>query len=814
MTSVPSLLRALASLPPLQRERASQLVLGDGSAEVVFHGQSESVSGPIRADVALDEQLLELEDSGLVGGVVRSGAIVTLWSADKDERGRWERRQDLVDRHPETEEVLANRGRQRLAEYHATRARRDALAGVRRALGAGVGSKATLADLAGVSRTTVYEALKDAPAGEEGTPASVPGDPSPAPTPPAPTPSGSTTGASPAVQSHRRPAGQLVRMPTGHEEPCVVCSTPAFSTYGEVAVHPAECLNLYLEGAGRESSPTENTPTAPAATPDSSPARPTPKPAPEQPAPARREKRSNGEGRFAALAAVLDAESLYLPDGSTHSWSAEHLGEVAALVSEHRLGWGGGKTRPLRGEIWLTASAVERLGLPVDVGLTKDGFRPERLKEAREAFTRLNVEPAVSEAIAAGWQLREGVDHVEPRTRIKHPELLPHAAELVFLPWTATEGVALFEGALENPHELASRAQELASRLGIGWRISDGSTLLDLIDHTRRPRDPSESLQESTATRSVRFRVPGEEPPFLRGGNADTRFAQIERDFSFWREWESLDEETRGLPYVHVFDHGSHYLNPFTSTRLGVEGLEELTGAAAEWDGTESPAYYLVDRWEWPHWNLPDPLATGGGFIEDGKVWVTSHTLQQLTKVDGDIPSTLTYHKAYRWQHHVAYLERAGRLLKAARADGSDPVADTVKAMYSAGVQKFAATESDPNYHLWRPSWRDMLVGAARTALFSQMVSIQKNPRRPMVERIPLVVARDSIIFASSEPDPEKAWPGDPGKLGRGAGQYHWSGTTALAEWGPEALARRGGMWRYESYMRLLDQTPPPLSEA
>ena len=46
----------------------------------------------------------------------------------------------------------------------------------------------------------------------------------------------------------------------------------------------------------------------------------------------------------------------------------------------------------------------------------------------------------------------------------------------------------------------------------------------------------------------------------------------------------------------------------------------------------------------------------------------------------------------------------------------------------------------------------------------------------------PLAVATDTVLYASDDPDPVTAWPGDPGSLGRGFGQYKPEASGLLAE--------------------------------
>jgi hypothetical protein len=46
----------------------------------------------------------------------------------------------------------------------------------------------------------------------------------------------------------------------------------------------------------------------------------------------------------------------------------------------------------------------------------------------------------------------------------------------------------------------------------------------------------------------------------------------------------------------------------------------------------------------------------------------------------------------------------------------------------------------------------------------------------------PLAVAHDTVLYASDDPDPVTAWPGDPKSFGRGFGQYKPEASGLLAE--------------------------------
>ena len=255
-----------------------------------------------------------------------------------------------------------------------------------------------------------------------------------------------------------------------------------------------------------------------------------------------------------------------------------------------------------------------------------------------------------------------------------------------------------------------------------------------------------------------------------------------------------------------LFDRGKSYLAQWESLDLGVEGLIHRTGEDATWDGTEKPGYYLIDTWEWPTWWLPDPGDKAGARVEDSRIWVTSHTLRQLSKFGGIDP---VVHESYTWTITSRYLEAPAQRLKAALKDPQlDPaVAATIKQLYAAGTGKLGERGAALNYHLRRPDWRHHIIASSRTAILAHLQQIHDRPQAAM----PLLVDRDTIGYATDAGDPWQAWPGDPKKLGTGVGQWKPVGIAPLADWGQKFLVdRRAGRMYFRALDAVTALTPPP----
>lgn len=562
--------------------------------------------------------------------------------------------------------------------------------------------------------------------------------------------------------SPQRPIPELITL--RGEKPCAICRTPARHSLGGDPIHTGQCMATWLEERAAQPQPAQTaTAVAPAAQTAAQPA--------------------TAKGpRFRAPAAVVDGTTAYLPGAEVVDIEApRHLGDLAMLVRPDRLalGHGGDRERkPDHGQLWLTAATLTGLGLPLEL--------PNDDKPRANALAQLRSAPAVADAIADGWSLGQQ-GQMREWTRIWHSELLPQGAWLVAQPWQRLDA-ALLEGD-PHPAELATRLDEFANALGMPYRISPTVTGLDLIDHTRPPLEVG---QEPGERKAVVRNEPGEMPSWLRKMD-DPRARNVEQDWSWWRLWSSLGEQERECRYVHLYDRNKAYFSSWSGVELGVSGLVHLEGDQAAWDGTEKPAYFRIDRPQWHHTHLPDPGMHLGYPLNDGTIWCTVHTLKALAKHD----ITPTIHEAYTWTNHARYLDKAAKKLSTLLTDlEPGPIVSTGKEIYTRTTGKLAEIDHDPNYHLWRPDWRDHVIGLNKAMILR---SISQTGER--TGHYPLVVAgRDTIAYASNDPDPVSGWPGQPGHLGPKPGQWKPAGSGELQPWGPKHLVKRVGRWRPRAF--------------
>lgn len=780
MPTTPHLLtEALARLDDLTRERLEYLVVSGGDEpQVECHpcrGCGDSFSGRISGAVAVVEQLEELKRSELLGTLditQEDGRwVVHAWGTDKEAKA-WNRRVALSLMHVTHAQVLAAAGRVKVQAWRLEQARTELTTTIWRADGALRGTTRTdLLHLSQTARSTFYAAIAAKPDVVDGAVEELPFDEEPAATEHAPAPEDAAH--APAPDRHATTTQQRPQDPASPPEPA-----------------PAQAKAPIQEphATGQDKTSSQQ---------------------PQRRATATRDAADTA--RFTAPAVVLDGSLVHFADGTTQPWQAQHLGDLALLVQQYRLGWGGGEDRlPDLGQIWLGADALTALGLPTSLGIRDDILDQDKwAKAVKKAFDTISKTPAFELAAQQGWEFTT----VHAWTRVWHPQLCRAGAWIVAVPWQTIGRVSLLAASddddptsmlaegITDAATLTTRLKAFAQATGVAYRLTPAATGLDLIDHTRPPKRSEDDDRGAGRNRAALVRgIAADIPGFLHNTH-DNRFTNLESDFSWWRPWDSLTESERSRKFVVAFDRGRSYLAPWSSISLGLDGLQHET-EQPNWNGKEDPGYWLIDTLDldqWPWW-LPNVGKAAGARIEDDRMWVTTHTLRQLDMVG----ITPTIHESYTWASTARYLEPAAKQLRQALDTAQDPaVIATVKNLYTSTVGKLGQREHRTHYHLWRPDWRHHIIGATRTAILRGLITAQERSGA-----IPLVVDRDTIMYAVDTDQVDQAWPGDPKKLGVGIGAWKPAGIAPLAEWGPDHLPNSHLTWRYRYNDAMAAMTP------
>ena len=315
-------------------------------------------------------------------------------------------------------------------------------------------------------------------------------------------------------------------------------------------------------------------------------------------------------------------------------------------------------------------------------------FGDELGQAIADLYEPLNTHPVLTAALADGWELQQ--NRLDAWTRLRHPDLLPGGAVLVFAPWWRIKGVALFDGD-PDPATLAGRLREFAAVTGVSYRVSSQATGLALIDHTRPPRrDVNEPAGRTF--RLVRNEEP-QLPPFLLD-RRDDRFTSIEADNLWWRLWQPASGSTtvrvaaqRDRPALRT------RLRPrrLPSRRLARRPRRRRTAAPRRrrrpLERQDQPGRTVariavgVDRM-----GAPDPADTLSARIEGDRVWVTTPTLAQL-KLHGITPQI---HEAWIWDKSSRYLDLAAKVLAEGRTHPDPLMVKTIKDLYTRTSGKLA----------------------------------------------------------------------------------------------------------------------------
>ena len=726
----PRLLQGLLGVPAANRERLSHLVIRGGkSVSVQGHFYQDLVppfAGDMAAEPGISEQIAELRTSGLVGAGIdvnrRDGLFhVKLWSG-AHERAAWERRMTAVVAHPQALRVLAAAGELKAQQLRAQWAQ-QALQRATQDMGAALPGD-VLRELAQTQ-------------------------------PP-------TTASTAATQPQ-----QLVRMPTGHSKLCPVCATPAFHTLGDVPLHPA-CMPLYLEGATAGAHADDqavdavNEVETPAPVPlpaveiepqteEASLAEQDAEPERSQPAP-RAEGPTVPEARPAI---VLDADVVGLPDGSQeqHPFVVDGLDKVAALVSHYELGQRVTKGYVEPGQVWLTGRMLKALDLPSGEDRTPEEFRAATVSE-----------PALVAAVQAGWEIGGGNTGEGPSlgrwTRMSKGALQVRLAVIPLM--TDLDAQPVLQGD-PSPGVLARRLALFAGGYGHPFKISPQSTGQDFLQTLRWKERASMT-----------------EP------QPDVIHAKAELDGNWTRK---PNDEEQEMLYLHGYDRGGSYLSGLSSNgHYGVGQPVHVDGPVT----IESTTYGLVKIAQMPtvgDWRAPHPLLADVAAVPQEPFWRHTNTVRWAQELGYEVeiveawiwPRTAPIFRT--WYPH---LRNARQLLQELAAAG-DPDAKLalaqLKAVYTRTIGGMGSKKSR-GQAWYAPDRRWGILAQARVNIERMMhrIGTETADQRSGIGVWPLAWDNDTFVYASNDPDPESAWPGNAKDLGSGVGKVRWEGSTMLAD--------------------------------
>lgn len=472
-------------------------------------------------------------------------------------------------------------------------------------------------------------------------------------------------------------------------------------------------------------------------------------------------------GEFTAALAVLHTDGVWLPDGTCLPLpdQLEHAGHLAQLV--HELGLGT-KTSPRTnepGQLWVTPEALLEL-----FGLNPESDELDPSEWLAEMSAQTSGSTFVDGALADGWQLGgRTAGQMSRWTRIWKGER--RGVFIVLLSLIQADPSTWPTLADDpTPAVFARRMQLLADAMRFPFKVSAQTTGLDLASNCR-VRDRKEAFAPSNPC-----------PP--------AEIPNLEADHNWVRK--PTAEESR-MRYVHAFDRGGSYAGAVAGLEMGIGDPDHLDGEVVF--DKKLPGYWLVDRETWEDWRVPHPLNLRAD-AQEGQVWVTTPTMEIATEL-GLSP---TIHQAWVWQHHARVLDGWYSRVRDARTelDTDDPdkqaARDQLKTVYTRLIGNFGSEA------LWRgrkgyaPERRHLIVAKARANLTRRFMQIGRD-----TGVWPLAVTADTLLYASDEADPVKAWPGLDKSYGRGFGQFRWEACGLMSEHlqflDPELDDMRHGRW-------------------
>ena len=510
------------------------------------------------------------------------------------------------------------------------------------------------------------------------------------------------------------------------------------------------------------------TPTSPAAPVAE---RPTPAPAPTA-APAAAESRpAQSPSEFTAAAAVLHTDGLWLPDGTLTPLERpiEHLGQIAELVAQLRLGTKNGWKNEA-GQIYATADAARALGIPVDE-------LPEPERRLGSILHDLTVDhPLILGAREAGYEVGGQDNALSATTRIWKPGESRLQARFVIVPALRDDFQHLISDA-PAPATLARRLSLFADALKTPYSINAATTGQDLMFHTAPSKEE----------RIARFTPHKPVPP--------AEIATLEMDINWHRQptAEELDHH-----WIHAYDRGGSYLAGVSGVELGI-GEPDFHPNGTRFD-KKTPGYWKVLLPERAEWLVPNPIdpINREQNIAGRESWVSTPTLELAIEWGYEFEIL----EAWTWAKHTRLLDTWSDRIRDARTalDTLDPDAQAarnlLKETYVRSLGNMASFEHHEGKPGFAPERYHAIQARARANILRRVKKIGDD-----TGRWPVAITRDTILYTSQLTDPDTAWPGEQRNYGRGLGQFKYEGSAPLRE----QLQFLTGKGRYEGKSHLLE---------
>ncbi|MGB8403483.1 MAG: hypothetical protein WCE30_05300 [Mycobacterium sp.] len=468
-------------------------------------------------------------------------------------------------------------------------------------------------------------------------------------------------------------------------------------------------------------------------------------------------------------AAVLHTDGLWLPDGTRVDVpdTVVHVGHVAELAYDHNIAYFLSPNYSEQGQIWITENACAAFGIDAaELGLKKHEALQEMTKDLE----------FVTAATADGWILGGKKDNDdEPKigpslgawTRVYRGDSTRPGVWIALIPGMV-RGRRARDVEIEmpilagqpSPAAVARRLKIFADAHGFPWKVSAGTTATDMmLQSFPQKMDPIEWR--------TKFFAPSTTPEPAGIGDVNVDFNWSRSPFS-----DELD-----MLYVHAYDRGGSYPATLPGLYFGIGDPVHVTEDVTF--DPKLPGYWLAKVPDTGDIRMPYILNPGRSRSFEHPKWVCTPAIEQAV-LQGYKVEIL---EAIVWTERKKVLEKFyDRIHHAAdELDTDDPddqaTRNQSKVMRNSGMGMLASVTYMKGRPGFKPEWWFSIVSKANFNIIHNIIQIGNA-----TGRWPLAVLKDTVLYASNDPDPAAAWPGTPEKYGRRFGQYKHEGSALMSD--------------------------------
>jgi len=311
-----------------------------------------------------------------------------------------------------------------------------------------------------------------------------------------------------------------------------------------------------------------------------------------------------------------------------------------------------------------------------------------------------------------------------------------------------------------SPATVARRLKIFADAHGFPWKVSAGTTAIDLmLQCFPKNKKPDEWRTGTFAPSTTPL------PTGIRDVNVDFNWSRLP------------DSDELDMRFIHAYDRGGSYPATLPGLYFGIGDPVHLTDNVIF--DPKLPGYWLAIIPDAADTRMPYILNPGRSRAFEHPKWVCTPAIEQAI-LQG---YTVEILEAKVWPERGKVLDKFyDRIHHAAdELDTDDPddqaARSQSKVMRNSGMGMLASDTYMKGRPGFKPEWWFSIVSKANFNIIHNIVQIGNA-----TGRFPLAVLKDTVLYASNDPDPASAWPGTPEKYGRRFGQYKHEGSALMSD--------------------------------